>query len=314
MKCRTDKPSTYFSYIFTYRLEKARRRQMLSEPNSNGYIFDPESPVELGRLIDLDRVITQAMGGPLSGLPPLSAGAQVLDLACGPGGWVLDVAFARRDIEVSGVDISQAMISYAYARARTQGLTNVSFGVMDITHPLDFSDAAFDLLNARFLVAVLQRTGWASLLKECVRLLRSGGLVRLTDTDLFLSTNSPALSWMNSWFAQAMRQKGYGIGEPGRSWPLVITSMLGGLLQEAGFIDIQARPYAFESSYRQSPNWGVCFHQCEVAYWQAKPLLMRTGLATEEEFDRTYQQMLIEMQQENFCCITYGLTVIGTKP
>ena len=127
--------------------------------NENTYVFDPESPAELARLINQDRITTQAMGGPLSDLAPeeIVALHNVLDLACGPGGWVLDVAFAYPDIEVAGVDISKPMVDYASARARSQGLTNASFGVMDITKPLDFADSAFDLVNARFIGGVLLR-------------------------------------------------------------------------------------------------------------------------------------------------------------
>src|SRR5437667_11581233 len=99
--------------------------------NENTYIFDPESPQELARLINQDRFTTRTMGGALAELPELPSGTQVLDVACGPGGWALDVAHERPDVEVSGVDISHIMIDYANARARSQQLFNVSFGVMD---------------------------------------------------------------------------------------------------------------------------------------------------------------------------------------
>ena len=56
---------------------------------NNTYILDPESPPEMARLIDLDRVVTKAMGGPLAGIPDLPSEAKVLDVACGPGGWVM---------------------------------------------------------------------------------------------------------------------------------------------------------------------------------------------------------------------------------
>src|SRR5438067_1324201 len=115
--------------------------------STNTYIFDPDSPTELARLIHQDRVITKAMGGPLSGIPDTAPLHNVLDLGCGPGGWVLDVAFALPDAEIEGVDASRAMVDYANARARTQQLRNASFGVMDITHPLEFPHHAFDLVN-----------------------------------------------------------------------------------------------------------------------------------------------------------------------
>src|SRR5438094_299726 len=116
-----------------------------------------DSGVEIARLINLDRMTTTAMGGVFAGLPEtdLPQLHNVLDLGCGPGSWVLDVAFAYPGCEVAGVDICQTMIEYAWARAHTQLLSNASFGVMDITQPLDFSDNTFDLVSARFLAGVL---------------------------------------------------------------------------------------------------------------------------------------------------------------
>src|SRR5581483_12528370 len=114
------------------------------EPPINTYVFDSESPTEMARLINQDRTITQAMGGPLSGIPDPSGLQNILDLGCGPGGWVLDVAFALPAAEVEGMDISRIMVDYAHARARTQLLPNASFGVMDITEPFDLPDASYD--------------------------------------------------------------------------------------------------------------------------------------------------------------------------
>ncbi len=151
---------------------------------TNTYIFDPEDATEMVRLIHQDRVITQGMGGPLTGLPELAETAQVLDLCCGPGGWVLDVAFAHPEMEVAGIDISRIMIDYANARARTQQLPNASFGVMNILEPLDFSENSFDFVNARFLTGVIHREKWLDVLHECYRITRPGGLIRFTEGDL----------------------------------------------------------------------------------------------------------------------------------
>src|SRR5690242_894142 len=106
--------------------------ELASSKGDNTYVFDAESTTELSRLLTQDRITTQAMGGPLAGLTTKEVAGlhAVLDVACGPGGWVLDTAFAYPHIDVSGVDISRTMVDYANARARTQELYNASFGVM----------------------------------------------------------------------------------------------------------------------------------------------------------------------------------------
>jgi SAM-dependent methyltransferase len=61
---------------------------------------------------------------------------RVLDLACGPGGWALEVAYNLPEVEVVGVDVSLSIVQYASIRAQTQQRRNASFEQMDITRPL----------------------------------------------------------------------------------------------------------------------------------------------------------------------------------
>jgi ubiquinone/menaquinone biosynthesis C-methylase UbiE len=81
----------------------------------------------------------------------LSEVHDILDIACGPGSWVLDVAFEYAKKRVMGIDLSRLVIEYTRAQARVQGLDNASFKVMDALKPLELPDNSFDLVNARFL-------------------------------------------------------------------------------------------------------------------------------------------------------------------
>src|SRR5215472_1242538 len=110
------------------------------------YFIDPESAAEKARLLHQDRLITKGMNGVLSGIEDVSGLHDILDIACGPGGWVLDMAYAYPRVEVMGIDISQQMIDYANMQAQAQRFNNASFRVMDVTQPLDFPDNSFDLV------------------------------------------------------------------------------------------------------------------------------------------------------------------------
>lgn len=287
---------------------------MSTDPRSSKdgtYLLDSESMAEMARLINLHRFTTKAMGGPLEGLPDLPEKAQVLDIACGPGGWVLDVAFEHPTMEIAGVDISQIMIEYANARARVQKLPNASFGIMDITHPLDFPDNSFDLVNARFLVAVLPRASWPRLLQECYRLTRPGGTFRLTDTDSLGLSNGPAFEHLSALCSRALHLTGYGFSPDGRTFG--ITPMLERLLHEAGYQNIQQKAHAINFSAGSEP-WADFYHNYDILFTLMQPLLLRTQVATQEESDKLYQQAIIEMNADDFCGIWHYLSVWGTKP
>jgi ubiquinone/menaquinone biosynthesis C-methylase UbiE len=283
---------------------------MAINPPDNSYVIDAESPTEMARLIQLDRIITTGMGGPLANVPQ-QLRDNVLDIACGPGGWVLDVAFDFPYVEVAGIDISRTMIDYANARARTQLLTNASFGVMDITQPLDFSDAAFDLVNARFLIGVLKQEKWAPFMAECGRILKPGGILRLTETQDYGRTNSRAYEDYLALLSEALYRAGYGFAVDGRTFDL--THMLPGLLRAAGFQDIHITAHSLEVS-AGTDVWSDFYQNGEVTFQMVTPLLLRTGVADDEKLAALFPHIVRDLRSESFRGMWHYTTVWGVKP
>src|SRR5437588_12479277 len=91
------------------------------------YLLDSESAAEMARLLSQDLIITKAMEDLFPEHIDMSSLHDVLDVACGPGGWALEVAYEYPDINVVGIDASRPMIQYATMRAETQRLSNASF-------------------------------------------------------------------------------------------------------------------------------------------------------------------------------------------
>ena len=275
------------------------------------YILDSESPVEMARLTHQDRLMTQSMGGPLVGVPDPTRLRNILDLGCGPGSWVLDTAFALPDAEVEGVDISRLMIDYANARAHSQQLPNASFGVMNIAQPLDFPDSAFDLVNARLLTAVLPRQYWTSFIEECTRILRPFWTLRLTEMIDTGVTNSLAFEHMQGLLYEALYKVGYSFSVNGKT--LGITHILSPLLRQAGYQGVRRLAHTLEFS-ANTEGWMDFYRNEEAGCKLIQPFLINAGVATQEELDQTYEQMLLEMQASDFYGLWHFVTVLGTKP
>jgi ubiquinone/menaquinone biosynthesis C-methylase UbiE len=282
------------------------------DPNesSNSYMIDHESAAEMARLLHQDHTFTEAMGGLLSERGNDFSGIKrVLDAGCGPGGWTQEVAFAHQEIEVIGIDISETMINYARAQAKVQGLDNLRFQIMDMQQPLAFPDNSFDLVNAR-LLGFFTPSFWPQLVQEYLRITRPGGLIRLTETEMSIS-NSPALEQEHSWFFHSMWKAGQSFSSNGER--LTITAQLAPLLRRAGCHNMQVRAYAIDWSFG-TPNYEAIYQDMKVGLKLMEPYYLATGVATQEEMDKTYQQMLIEVQQESFAGAHYLLTASGEKP
>lgn len=218
------------------------------DDGENLYQLDPEHESELIRLIRQARFMTNAQGGLLPERKILPA-SRVIDLACGPGDWALDLASEGRleGIEVIGMDISKLMIDYARAQASAAQLENARFLVGDILKPLPFPDNHFDIINARFL-SFMPNTAWHQLLQECYRVLKPGGLIRLTESEATIS-NSAAFDTLTLLVVQALNKGGRTFSHHGHF--IGITAMVRSFLESNGFTDVQERAILLNYSYGQ---------------------------------------------------------------
>lgn len=278
--------------------------------NTSTYFINPEEAAETERLLLQDRSVTQAMGG----LLPTSLDAQqihtVLDLACGPGGWALEVARTYPHIEVVGVDISEKMIRYAQAQARLRGLDNASFQVMNILDPLSFPEHAFDFVNARLISSFVPVRVWPVLLQECKRIASRGGMVRITEAEWIFS-NGKACEEFAARLTRAMWLDGKSFSPDGRR--MGATLALGRLFRESGLIEIERQAYSLEYSYG-TENHEIWYQNILTAYPSLLPFLLKMGVITQEEFRQLYTQIDQEMQEPDFLGEFFLLSVSGRKP
>lgn len=100
----------------------------------------------------------------------------VLDVACGPG--MVACEFARHARQVTGIDITQAMIEQARKRQRQQKLENLDWAVGDAV-PLPYTDNSFSLVLTRYSFHHLLAPERA--LAEMIRVCRPGGRVMVAD-------------------------------------------------------------------------------------------------------------------------------------
>ena len=276
----------------------------------NTYFVDQDRLEEMQRLHKQDRLLTKSTGGVLPEQPPLAMLHDLLDIACGSAGWTLDVAQQYPNTQVVGIDLSERMIDFDQIQAKARGLENATFKIANILEPFAFPDRSFDVVNARLIATVVPKITWSSLLQECMRVTRPGGIIRLTECEMPL-TNIPAGATMNRMIPQAMQRAGLGFSPDGLH--IGITPMLGRLLQNAGCQNIQNRAHTLDFSF------GTDLHQAmyedgKILFELVKPFIVATHVASQEEVDKISEQALKETQTEEFCGIWTYLTVWGYKP
>lgn len=278
--------------------------------SSSGYFIDAENAAEMARLINQDRITTRSMGGLLQPQIDIDSIHDILDVACGPGAWAMDLAKAYPDRHVTGIDISQLMIEFASYQAELAGIRNISFKVATLHESLPFSDGTFDLVNARLISGFMPQAKWPVFLHECLRILRPGGIIRLTEPERTIST-SPALERLNDFLARALHRAGQSSSP--NELQFGITPLLRRFLQETGCQNIQIASYVLESS------WGTEEHLSQyqntmVFFKLLQPFFVKTGITTQEEAEATYRRALEEMMAPDYCAVWYFLSAWGKKP
>jgi ubiquinone/menaquinone biosynthesis C-methylase UbiE len=106
----------------------------------------------------------------------VSANDRVLDVACGPG--IVGCGFARLARQVTGIDLTPAMIDEARSHSAQLGLTNTEWRIGEIP-PLPWADDAFDIVVSRYAFHHFARP--LTVLEEMARVCAPGGTVVVCD-------------------------------------------------------------------------------------------------------------------------------------
>jgi ubiquinone/menaquinone biosynthesis C-methylase UbiE len=112
----------------------------------------------------------------------------VLDVACGPGLVACAVAAVAR--QVTGIDLTPAMIDQARSRERSLGLTNLAWVVGD-AQPLPFPEASFSRVITRYSFHHFPDP--PGVFAEMVRVCRPGG--RVTVADVYTTSPEQAAAY-----------------------------------------------------------------------------------------------------------------------
>lgn len=88
-----------------------------------------------------------------------------------------------------------------------------------------------------------------------------------------------------------------------------IVHMLGRLLQQAGFVGIEQRPFLLDASCG-SPLYASSLREFEVTYALLQPYLTNAGVVDAATYDHCYRWMLAETQQEDFRSLAFGPSIL----
>jgi ubiquinone/menaquinone biosynthesis C-methylase UbiE len=279
-------------------------------PEQISSVIDPENAAEMARSLAMNDLLTKCQGGLFTPETDLSGIPRILDLGCGPGGWVHEVAFAHPEMLVEGIDNSQIVIKYAEAQARVQGLENTRFHLGNIASPLDFPDNMFDLVSSR-RIDFFPTAALPQLMHEALRVTKPGGVICYTIWESPGTSTSAALEHLIELLGCALAKSDQNFAPRGHRFGTV--AVLRRQLQDAGAINIKQTAHIIDYSADRT-EYVEFLNIWRTAFKLMQPFLIKQEVATQRELDELYEQMLIEMLSDTFSAVMFLLTVTGRKP
>lgn len=166
---------------FRYRLKDFDLEDPESKRRYNAALFSPVSSV----YSKITRVLSFGRDGEwkkkLLESVPLKEGAEVLDIACGPGDLSFLAAQRMPGAEITGIDLNTDMLRLARGNLddRYPGLRERIRFVSGDMNNLDFGDESFDLVTGGY--ALRNSPSLEKSLHEIFRVLRPGGYAAFLD-------------------------------------------------------------------------------------------------------------------------------------
>ncbi|MEN9678350.1 MAG: hypothetical protein RIS76_4246 [Verrucomicrobiota bacterium] len=206
----------------------------------------------------------------------LSPGMKVADFGCGVG--TVSVLFSEivgGEGKVTALDMSQAQLEQARARAAKAGHSNIEFIEGNAT-ATDLPDASFDFVYCRFLLLHLPDP--MAGLTEMRRVLRPGGTLFVEDGDLSSGYTVPPSAIDR--FSELYPKLGVA-----RGLDYTLGRRVHQLVRDAGFQELAVRfnqPAYFHGRERRAFEWSL---------EEAADALISAGLCSREELDAILSEM-----------------------
>lgn len=270
--------------------------------------------MQTAELAEIARLLNQA-GMVSSSVPMLPIGIEgsslnhVLDIGCGPGGWLLDLVTKHPHITGVGIDLSPQMIRMATHLKQAELKEQLTFLHMDATHALAFPSATFDFIQMRLSHSFLLPSMWPGVLAECYRALRPGGTLAIIDLEAIFTNKRSTEEYFQlmpiTWSKVHMSYSptGHSMG---------ILAALIPLLREAGFSNRHTQLHSLDVS-KGEPDHALAIENTQTIFANLLEMYTAKGGYTQEYLLDLAQKAEAEMQAEDYACISLLFSTWATK-
>jgi len=259
----------------------------------------------------LHRYFLQMQGGRLyPDSVPMNEFQRVIDVECGAGEWIFDLAKRYPKLHIYGLDSNEQLLHQARVRRSMSSLSQIELRQMNLSHGLSLPDNAVDFIHMRRVSRFMGPHAWHKVFRDGIRVLRPGGWITIVELEL-CEISSPACQMLYHSILKAQATLGYTLDESGLSFGMaqrLYALLLREPLDEVNY-DLHTLDLGFQGG-------SVAHLLLEDLLCQAsivKPLVVQQGMLTASEFDTLLIDAHEELEDPMLCGWALLVSAYGRK-
>ncbi len=229
---------------------------------------------------------------------PVNTMESVLDLGCGTGEWIFDLARRYPKLRIYGMDSNEQALHQAKVRRNTSSLRQVELRHMDLLQGLSIPDAFVNFVHMRNFSRYIKPQLWPAMIRECVRVLKPEGWLTIEELEL-CEISSPACQTLHRAMLQARAKIGRTLDTTGTT--LGVAQRLYPMLLKAGLYDVNYDAFTIDVGALSGDAAHRFLAEIVRRAFAVKPLVVQQGILKSAEFDALVAQAQMELQMPDLC-------------
>ncbi|CAG8577237.1 9979_t:CDS:2 [Ambispora leptoticha] len=215
--------------------------------------------------------------------------ALVLDIGCGSGTWVLDMATEYSTSTFIGIDST----SFFPKQIRP---VNTNFHQLNVLDGLPWNKNHFDFVYQRMMLTSLTEEDYQNQIREIVRITKPGGWIEIMEKNVELNNSGPTTTMILKGACKVLESASFNtkIGAQIKRW-----------LQECGLVNLR-----FQEKTTPLGAWGnhigvAAFDDMLISLKKLQNCLLQNLKITEKEFDGIVDTIKSEVEENRTSITTF---------
>lgn len=232
----------------------------------------------------------------------------VLDIGCGAGDWLIDLACHYPGIQMYGLDINHETLKQARERCLYNHLTNIRWRQIDTVQDVPLPNSYVDLIHLRRCHYWIAPQRWRAFFAACTRLLKPEGWISVADIEV-VELSSPAFVTLQSALWHTLKRLNHCMDPTGITYGNL--PRLPGMLHASSFDQVSYELHAIDLGFMSGLSGQYFLSNALQNLYSTRDIIIAQGELSADTFDALFSQLQADLQDPYLCGWGYLISAWG---